>query len=191
VAFEMARQLQAENVALLALFDSYPPSAFRQETAADADTRFLTLFLWTTTLYSGKEPRASAGDLERIEPGSRLDYVLDEIRHSGAWPPGVSGTEARGFFKLWQNLYRSLQNYSPPPGYSGGLTLFRATGKPPQPLLDLERTSAVLAPADWQRLVAGPVEIRDVPGNHYTLFNEPQVRILAEQLRPFLEGRYE
>jgi thioesterase domain-containing protein len=42
-------------------------------------------------------------------------------------------------------------------------------------------------PADWQRLVAGLMETREVPGNHYTIFNEPNVRILAEELHALLE----
>ena len=38
----------------------------------------------------------------------------------------------------------------------------------------------------WQRFAPKPIEIYTIPGNHYTMLTEPNVRILAEQLEKCL-----
>ena len=40
----------------------------------------------------------------------------------------------------------------------------------------------------WGAYVTGPVEVVTVPGNHYTMFREPHVHVLAEQLRRCLNA---
>jgi thioesterase domain-containing protein len=39
----------------------------------------------------------------------------------------------------------------------------------------------------WSQLSSEPIQVYDVPGNHFTMLNEPHVRMLAEQLRSCLE----
>jgi thioesterase domain-containing protein len=36
---------------------------------------------------------------------------------------------------------------------------------------------------DWQRLSTKPLVVRPVPGDHYTMLAEPNIQVLAEQLR--------
>ena len=38
----------------------------------------------------------------------------------------------------------------------------------------------------WGALAARGVTVHTIPGNHYTLLNEPQVQVLAEQLEHYL-----
>ena len=40
----------------------------------------------------------------------------------------------------------------------------------------------------WSRLAAGGVEVRPVPGNLFTMLQQPHVRGLAKQLRACLES---
>ena len=39
----------------------------------------------------------------------------------------------------------------------------------------------------WSNLADGGLEIHDVPGDHFSLFEEPHVQVLAEKLRACLD----
>jgi thioesterase domain-containing protein len=39
----------------------------------------------------------------------------------------------------------------------------------------------------WQQALSQPVRLEMVPGNHFTMMLQPQVRVLAERLQMFLE----
>jgi hypothetical protein len=39
----------------------------------------------------------------------------------------------------------------------------------------------------WDKLVSGGIDVHYIPGSHFTLFDEPHVRILADKLKPCLE----
>ncbi len=71
----------------------------------------------------------------------------------------------------------SAQGYTYRP-YPGKLTLFRVTERP-----DFVHTDVT---AGW-REYASEVEVRDVPGTHGTLLNEPNVQVLACELKACLE----
>jgi thioesterase domain-containing protein len=43
----------------------------------------------------------------------------------------------------------------------------------------------------WRKLIAGGLEIQDIPGNHTTMFSEPNVETLVERLRGCLEKAQE
>jgi thioesterase domain-containing protein len=38
-------------------------------------------------------------------------------------------------------------------------------------------------PYTWEPLIAGGIEVHEIPGNHDTMWHEPQVQILAEKLK--------
>jgi amino acid adenylation domain-containing protein len=65
---------------------------------------------------------------------------------------------------------RAIMNYEVMP-YSGRITLLR--------------TSDSTGPVDmgWAGLARGGVEVRPVPGNHYSMVKEPHVAVLAEELK--------
>ena len=65
--------------------------------------------------------------------------------------------------------------------YLGRVALFRATahrlGSDPDPTLG------------WGKLVAGKLEVHEVPGDHSTLIREPHVQVLAQKLTNCLNGK--
>jgi thioesterase domain-containing protein len=63
--------------------------------------------------------------------------------------------------------------------YSGRITLFRAEGSPTY----CDRDDETLG---WGALAAEGVEVRFIPGAHNTLFNRPQVEVLARELQASL-----
>ena len=68
-----------------------------------------------------------------------------------------------------------------PQAYSAQLDLFRA-------ILDAAPEGGYLDPQlGWGKIAVNPVKIHKVPSLHAELFKEPQIQILAEQLRNCLD----
>jgi thioesterase domain-containing protein len=80
--------------------------------------------------------------------------------------------------KFLEAHYRALLGYIPQI-YPGRITLFRT------------RAESLFGPFDpelgWSELAAQGVEIKEIPGFHAAMLQEPYVQILAEQLRICLD----
>jgi thioesterase domain-containing protein len=163
VAYEMARRLVGlgEEVALLALFDAAVPDPQREPA----------------------RPRAILGQLARrygVDLSGRKDLktttealavILREARAASTVSVEVSEADLRRQARLYRSHAMAVQAYSPP-AYPGRLTLFRAAEQS-----DAQHSDQL----GWDRFAAA-VDVCVVPGNHETLFREPHVRALGEQL---------
>jgi hypothetical protein len=78
-------------------------------------------------------------------------------------------------FYLREVNRRAVKNYVPET-YFGNVLLFRAVQS-----WTLEVQSA------WSKVIHGKLEIHDVPGDHLSFLNEPNVQILAKVLGDCLE----
>ncbi|CAG0937556.1 partial fengycin family lipopeptide synthetase D, partial [Thermoflexales bacterium] len=175
VAFEMARQLQAQNqpVALLTLIDSYPPSNEREP---DLDDNTL---LVNFALNMGLPPQLVSFDSDPAEPiefEERLRSLLQRSQQAGLVPPDLKPDRVQQLFIVFKNNVRAMMAYRPHP-YSGAVTLLKAS----QPL-DEQLLADDLGWRKW----AGEVFVERVPGNHYTLVHEPGVEVLADKLKDCL-----
>jgi aspartate racemase len=179
----MAQQLQAlgQEVNLLALFDC---SAYRWY------LRDLTPMALAAHKMSSGIRRASYHLSNLLFRPAKSAYLWSKSRtlqrriRSKLWRASYWTQRA-----LDRSLPRTLQNvkesnwlaarlYVPQP-YCGRITLFRA----------LERGAAVYQDPQlgWGVFALGGVEIHPVPGDHVSLLEEPQVRVLAERLRACLD----
>lgn len=72
-------------------------------------------------------------------------------------------------FNIIDNYHQAILNYDPKP-YDGPVTVFKADRSP--------------GPDDmgWSSLVSGPLDIRVVPGDHYSLIKDPEVMHLVKEL---------
>jgi thioesterase domain-containing protein len=173
VAFEMGQQLrgQGETVALLALFDTGAPGAAKR-----------------TPLT--KRIRAHIQNIVRIGPPDRMRYVwtrakaVQEIAHTLLWgrlyryQPRVAARLARAGRNAAAANMAAYQEYQLAT-YSGRLTLFRARETSVGWSTDPDR--------GWRRIAVEGLEIHEVPGDHISMLEEPQVCGLAERLRECLE----
>lgn len=176
VAYEMAQQLvaQQQRVAVLALFDSslHP----RHMISRVAQLRF-------------QAARVVLHLRRLVSNGYGPTYVYDRTR--SVWQTalmrlgwGVSARRAAGvtvmpstYAEVWDAARRAYRAYEPRE-YPGRVTLFRARVRDPGCPTD---------PApEWIHWCRGRVEIRDVPGGHVSLMNEPNVATLARELRDAL-----
>lgn len=177
VAYEMARQLTAQGheVALLALLDSWAPTPEPLPTIDD--TALLAGFVNDLSRTFGTGETITAEALAPIAPEQRLAYALEQTQLATRLPPDIGVREIDQYLAVFKASLRAMQSYRPQP-YAGRVTLFRAGDRP------VDEAGPTLG---WEGLPAGGVELRVVPGDHYTFVRQPHVATLAEQLGACLD----
>lgn len=178
VAYEMARQLtaQGEEVALVALFETYPEGRFTHLWRYLAPHYFIAFMrnlpFWWKEEKARRQRARERMDVWVGEYGGALqslagvDLEAELIEPSAFIYPGFSQVMAA--HQRAQNLYR----LGP---YSGHVDVFRV------------RTQRLSSPPDrdfgWRRYAAGGVGVHMIPGSHDNFLDPPYVEGLADTLR--------
>ena len=190
VAFEMAQQLRArgESVALVALLDSGIGSnvgrvrwwwRFFQNFPRDfrcwltgslqlTRAQWLDIIKIKTAVARGRLGgifRPSADKYQPNEVPARLKRLGDVFQFSDRHQ------------RVARAQYRALKNYKPQ-RYTGRLTLFRARMQPFFSSHDPHK--------GWSRVAVGAIDVKNIPGNHLGMLQEPHVQVLAKELRECL-----
>lgn len=183
VAFEMARLLEAQGqpVALLALLNSSPPNSdyFRLSWTPFGLVRFAAnlahwvsyFFTWESNVR-GRYLRWKLANFRRHvagwygQTGTAPDRGTDDIVNLAALPEGD--------LKLYEAHLRALIRYHCLP-YGGHVTLFRTRGHPLVSSFDPLR--------GWGEFAPGGITLRNMPGGHESLLQEPHVQAVARELR--------
>ncbi|HTQ79810.1 MAG TPA: amino acid adenylation domain-containing protein, partial [Thermoanaerobaculia bacterium] len=182
VAFEMARQLEraGEAVDLLALFDTYAPrSAGRPRQVKDGE--LVAWFAYDLARLFGLGLLELPLGFGELSAAAALDWLR---KRAEVLPPGVEGLEGSELerrFNLFRAHYRANERYAAGPATALPLVLYKAAEAPAAPRLEPDH--------GWGRLLGEPVEVHDLPGDHYSLLQRPHVEHLAVLLRERLEPR--
>ena len=165
VAFEMARQLEnrGEEVGVLALVDCFAPDPV----PGPADSS-LGVFAADLGLTPDAELPAAGG----LEEG--LARILELGRRTGVLPEDVDPSRIRYLYRLFESNERAIRAYRAGP-YAGEISLFLTRES-------IEEGDSV---SGWSAL-ARKVEVFAVPGDHFAVVREPNVRVLAAQLDKIL-----
>ncbi|MEA5617994.1 amino acid adenylation domain-containing protein [Cronbergia sp. UHCC 0137] len=168
IAYEMAQQLvaQGQEVALLALFDTF---------LKRSNVKLLPLSQRLKLLWN----------LGFWEFWLRLQFQIKTKfnRLLARYFPKTNVTEPiqSQYFPHTYTDYpiQLLRNAYTLKSYSGKVVLFKA--------INSSSTSSVTYSFDppelaWQKLVDGELVIHNIPGNHISILDEPNVKILAEKL---------
>jgi thioesterase domain-containing protein len=183
VAFEMACQLRAQGqeVALLALINSFPPnSPFGNMAWSPVQTlRFFRNLL------------VLAGGFLRGEMGNRTDFVLWKLRRlmrplvprgrgEPADPEQFADVRAfpKGRLQLLTVHSRALERYRNR-SYPSAVTLLRTRSFPLFCSFDPHY--------GWGEFAQGGVVARVIPGSHDNIMKEPNIRELARELAAVAE----
>jgi amino acid adenylation domain-containing protein/non-ribosomal peptide synthase protein (TIGR01720 family) len=190
VAFEMAQQLQEQGheIALLAIIDTEAPVALKESVVDDwDDARWLVNIASDVEALSGKKMDISYDHLRSLEPDEQLLYVTDRLKMINWIPPETEIDQLQRVMQLFKTNTSLASNYVPQKVFhTTRITLFKAQEPPAD--ADYEPSEISKEPAwGWDRFSDKPVEIYEIPGNHFTIVNEPYVRVLAEQLTSCLE----
>jgi thioesterase domain-containing protein/acyl carrier protein len=190
VAYEMAQQLrkQGEEVALLAILDTPAPRPVKPQSAQDDwdEAQWLTHLsrimghLYNVSLSVTEEA------LRELAPEAQLRYVHDQLKQAQILPQEASIKPFRGIVAVYKANVRT--HYFPKDAVPVPLTLFRARDAQPEPLAVEEAQNRELLqdPAyGWSGF--GEVTMVEVPGDHLTMLNAPQVEVLAGRLMEGLQ----
>ncbi|HKQ08258.1 MAG TPA: amino acid adenylation domain-containing protein [Blastocatellia bacterium] len=179
VAFEMAQQLTRQNqpVGLLALVDSVAPWSARVKPRHEDEAVFLLKALQALApaeerdLFVREEGLAS---LNRVELYS---HALERLQRWGLIAEGLERESGLAYLsnyvKGYMSRIKAFGEYEAKV-YPGKITLFQVES-------ETDREAA------WSRLSSEPLSLREIAGPHWTVMREPQVRVLAQQMRDCLE----
>lgn len=211
IAFEMAQQLKqvGETVPLLVLFDSLAPHLYNpiDETrffigfARDFDglsnSNLLSIFQQQRYIDPAEGIAGVRKDLERLNTEDRLQTLWTCARKAGILQPDVKIEYLTRVFKVYSGIYSGLLNYNAQP-YDGRIVFFRAldemidphAGKPDSlcrwiedsTSLELVRKFRQTPFLGWDRYAVSPIQMVDVPGNHFTMLAQPHVNTLKTHL---------
>jgi amino acid adenylation domain-containing protein len=188
VAFEMAQQLQqqGESIALLALLDSNPPSPNNSSTNINHvdDAKLLADLAESTAHFFGKQLSISPNELEHLDPEQQLNYVLDVMKAANFVPSDIQSAQIRSFLQVYKSNTRALMSYVPKT-YSGQITFFQSS----QPFLDEQGISESVPDliSSWTQISTQLINAHIIPGDHTTILAEPNVQVLAAQLKHYLK----
>jgi acyl transferase domain-containing protein/thioesterase domain-containing protein/acyl carrier protein len=171
-AFEVARQLTAlgSEVIFLGFIDSFSPNLPKRGAFSRARIHY--------------ERVADQG------PGYLLHTLERRLKHhdfsGGRWVKRNLGKLFPTQFR-YENIADSWvvaeSRYRPEP-WTGSAVLFRARE---ESAVSLWTAVEVDSEHGWSRYVKGGVEVQIVPGNHGTMCEEPNVRVLADKLRQAMD----
>jgi thioesterase domain-containing protein/NAD(P)-dependent dehydrogenase (short-subunit alcohol dehydrogenase family) len=175
IAFEMARQLQraGRHLALFVLLDTsarYPDSDAADAAVLEGGIHALVRFL-------GSDLGQPLEELEKMSGDEKFRHLLrraEAVDSDGAPSDHLEGR----VFEVLQATGQALKAYKPR-ACSIPTVLFRAAEQPPW--------APPGSTLGWNEWIKGPLEVREVPGDHYTMVRKPHVQALAEQLRVQLD----
>lgn len=174
VAYEMGQQLQkqGEKVTLI-LLDSKAPVAGDDQASDDLANFAYDLanrygrVLSKQTIQSYTQLR---NDTERI------DYIMKQLEDQlGAY--GITKKNIDESFQVYQAHLHARRAYGAKP-FDGSLLLIRASDEQRD---DLDDTLG------WDKLVQGSIEFISQPGNHYSIFQAPQVEEVAKHIMNYID----
>ena len=168
VAWEMARQLQEVGleVALVALIDSYAPKAMSELSQIDEASLANSLAADFGGIFGTKLP-ISAKDIEGLQQEDHLQHILATAKRQNLLPPEVGIEQMRQLFEVFKANRVAIAHYQPKP-YSGRVVQFCA--------------SSPEEDRGWNSLVTGELETYVIPGDHYGMMRQANVRVLADRL---------
>jgi amino acid adenylation domain-containing protein len=190
VAYEMARQLQAEGerLALLAVLEGYAPGreeAKRQLRHPRVLSRFavnLPRWLRDTLREPGAGQRLAARLRRRLRHADELRGLDGRVHQAITARFGEEPDAPESLRRLMIAHLQAVRSYRPQP-YAGRVTLFRVQA--------LALFSAHDPAMGWGKLATGGVEVRIVAGAHYNMLERPHVAALAVKLKESLEQAQE
>lgn len=186
ISFAVARCLieRGHEVANLFLIDSM---TLRDAQDVDfGEAEMFDIFAWELLLVArGSEAGAVRVPAELTTEEERLAYVRDEAVAIGVLPSEISIDTIRRLYAAFRASWNAAVAYEPEP-LAVDAVLLRATEPLPAILRPTHDTVGTLHRDEsngWRELVQGAFEVVPVPGDHLTIMEEPNVRIVADELR--------
>ena len=191
LAVETARAIieAGEEVAMVVLFDSWRPGY-----AAELAVQQRHMPEMTLRARLDRKFRFHRSKLQPLSPGGRARYAWNAIKQKAA------STRGKLYLKHWafaQRLFQSLGLPLPHFMHNVSLQTFESirtySGKSfPGRITLIRATDAIYIPGaepacGWGAMASKGVDVQWAPGNHETMFIEPNLSVVGDILRSSLE----
>jgi thioesterase domain-containing protein/acyl carrier protein len=178
VAFEMARQLKlsGREVALVALFDTYPLRKIGGSTNGNREHKLSVLASFALDLARslGKEWAVKAQEFMQLNPQQQWASLLEMVVHDGFLPRDGAEAVLEGLLRMFTRNFTALDSYAAVPQHEQPTLLFQAAESYGTPGYLVEQ---------WRGLAQQSLEAHEIPGTHYTLLRTPHVSLVADVLK--------
>ena len=177
VAFEMAQQLRqrGKQVTFLGLFDTPMGSDLPMET-----NNKQSVIHYFASLFADREQLLQTlQTLPNVE--QQVDWLFDQLKQRKELPESMEIGYWRRLINVFVANINAVLAYKPIP-YPDKLVFFRAQER----RLQYDPRYPELP---WLDLAGGGVTVHVVPGDHLSMFAEPQLKRLLNQLTPYLQGK--
>ena len=190
MAFEMARQLyqQKQHVSLLALFDTQSPPLLSNLIDNDEGLA-LARFVQEQAHQADKELLLPLETLRNLESDAQLHIILQQIEQENLALPEIILPWMQRFLQRTRADKLMIQNYQPG-HYSEQITLFRANTPATDMLKPLPASLDVMyhqSTYGWETYATCPIKVYTVAGTHDSIMKQPDVQLLATQLRQSID----
>jgi len=187
VAFEIAQQLRmrGEEVSLLAIIDTQVGVTNKTKEVINwNDLEYIANLAYEWGLALDKDLEVSLDKLQSLNSDEQIYYFLEQLKMSGQ---NYDQNELRRVVQVYKANTQAMSQYLSQESYSGLITLFRAEDLSPKyEFLPDEIATRENPTWGWDKLATQPLVFDTVPGDHFTIMMEPQVRVLAEKLKDYL-----
>lgn len=185
-AFALAQALESvgDEVGLVAMFGAPLPSIC-QDVDLDDEAHFLCDLVNFANCFTGTKSRVDYDELLALPQADRFGAALAEAKQQGTVPETVPEEYIRRLVRVGEANVRVIQSYEPRPirapvyffhpTVSGGLA--QISGQEWDELGD----------HGWGSVVGQPVELHQVPGDHFTMMVGGAAKIAAV-LKPLVAG---
>ncbi|MEH2072616.1 MAG: amino acid adenylation domain-containing protein [Nostoc sp.] len=184
IAFEMAQQLQkqGQTVGLLVIIDTIL-SEIRIESTKDDDAKFLLRMAESIKTNNNIDFSIPFEELRVLSLNEQFHLVNQKANFI------FSDTEVEDFFhyyKLFKAHVQAMRNYIPQV-YSQSITLFRAKEEIIHDF-DNPEWSTDDPLLGWGKYYSQPIQVIEVPGDHFSIFVDPHIQELAKHLRNCIDN---
>ncbi|MBW4569107.1 MAG: amino acid adenylation domain-containing protein [Tolypothrix carrinoi HA7290-LM1] len=184
LAFEMAQQLQrqSQTVGLLVVIDTIL-SETRIESTKDDDAKFLLRMAESIKTNNNIDFSIPFEELRVLPLNEQFHLVNKKANFI------FSDTEVEDFlhyYKLFRAHVQAMRDYVPLV-YPQSITLFRAKEEIIHDF-DNPEWSTDDPLLGWGKYYSQPIQVIDVPGDHFSIFVEPHIQQLAKHLRNCIDN---
>jgi thioesterase domain-containing protein/acyl carrier protein len=176
VAFEMAQQLRklGREISLLFMIDTLIPEYMLAVPKNDVE-----MMLNMLTMLNPQDKASLEDEIRKLNHDEQLIRLLERGKMIFPMFSDWDLTQIRNFLHVSKINIQAIEDYIPQV-YPGRLIFFRATEL--HPLLFAKNPERA-----WLNLVAGGLDIHDVPGDHITMNSPPHVEVIAKLLKTYLD----
>lgn len=191
IAFEIARQIEqiCEKVGLLVLIDSEPPSGEKLEFGIESEKELICKILEDQSIALEIEKFSEIEEIysyliECAEKDEKLSQAIiqglpEGIKEMIPFSAGASVRELVYHTNLIRTIHMAKESYIPINKLNTQVHYIRPVW------------SDNMIRDKWNCYCNRAIEIHDIPGNHYSIFNEPGVGKLAEIIEDIFKSNSE